>query len=77
VASTLGYRAQAGAKIIYDALTEAMAPRETGTVSGNVAKTVAAKSTADKSASQNTLTPTDLVPAWRGPPARKDGKHPA
>jgi hypothetical protein len=54
-----------------------MAPRETGTVGGSVAKTVAGKSTADKSASQNTLTPTDLVPAWRGPPARKDGKHPA
>jgi uncharacterized protein DUF5330 len=77
VASTLGYRAQAGAKILYDALTEAMAPRETGTVGGSAAKTVAGKSAADKSVSQNTLTPADLVPAWRGPPARKDGKHPA
>jgi hypothetical protein len=77
VASTLGYRAQAGAKILYDALTEAMAPRETGAVGGSVAKTVAGKSAADKSASQNTLTPSDLVPAWRGPAARKDGKHPA
>jgi len=77
VASTLGYRAQAGAKILYEVLTEAMAPHETGTVGGSVAKTVAGKSTADKSASQSTLTPADLVPAWRGPPARKDGKHPA
>jgi hypothetical protein len=81
MASTLGYRAQAGAKILYEALTEAMAPRETGAVGGSIAKAVGGKSVADKSAgerpSQSTLTPADLVPAWRGPPARKDGKHAA
>jgi hypothetical protein len=32
VASAIGYRAQAGAKILYEALSEAMAPRETGSV---------------------------------------------
>ena len=36
VASAIGYRAQAGAKILYEALSEAMAPRETGSV-GTVA----------------------------------------
>ena len=81
VASTLGYRAQAGAKILYEALTEAMAPRETGAVGGSVAKSLAGQSTTEKSAaerpSQSTLTPADLAPAWRGPPARKDGKHAA
>ena len=81
VASTLGYRAQAGAKILYEALTEAMAPRETGAVGGSLTKSLAGKSTTEKSAaerpSQSTLTPADLAPAWRGPPARKDGKRAA
>ena len=81
VASAIGYRAQAGAKILYEALSEAMAPRETGSVGTSVSKNTVGKSAAEKSAaehpSQSTLTPTDLAPAWRGPPARKDGKHAA
>jgi Family of unknown function (DUF5330) len=60
MASTIGYRAQAGAKILYEALSEA----------------VAEKSVAERP-SQSTLTPADLTPAWRGPPARKDAKHAA
>jgi Family of unknown function (DUF5330) len=81
VASAIGYRAQAGAKILYEALSEAMAPRETGSVGNNVSKNTAGKPAAEKSAaehpSQSTLTPADIAPAWRGPPARKDGKHAA
>jgi Family of unknown function (DUF5330) len=81
VASAIGYRAQAGAKMLYEALSEAMAPRETGSVGNNVSKTMGGKASAEKSAaerpSQSTLTPADLAPAWRGPPARKDGKHAA
>jgi hypothetical protein len=81
VASAIGYRAQAGAKILYEALSEAMAPRETGSVGNNVSKNTAGKPAAEKSAaehpSQSTLTPPDIAPAWRGPPARKDGKHAA
>jgi len=81
MASTIGYRAQAGAKILYDVISEAMAPRETGST-GSLGSTVAAvgakpageKSVAER-ASQNTLTPTDLVSPWRGPSARKDNKH--
>jgi Family of unknown function (DUF5330) len=81
VASAIGYRAQAGAKILYEALSEAMALRETGSVGNNVSKNTAGKPAAEKSAaehpSQSTLTPADIAPAWRGPPARKDGKHAA
>ena len=84
VASAIGYRAQAGAKILYEALSEAMAPRETGsvgTVGTSVSKNTVGKSVVEKSAaehpSQSTLTPADMAPAWRGPPARKDGKHAA
>ena len=82
VATTIGHGAQAGAKMLYDALSEAMAPRETGTVPSAPPRRVAgAKPPADKSqverTSQSTLTPADLVPSWRGPQPHKDGKHPA
>jgi hypothetical protein len=81
VASAIGYRAQAGAKILYEALSEAMAPRETGSGGTSVSKNAVGKSVVEKSAaehpSQSTLTPADIAPAWRGPPARKDGKHAA
>jgi Family of unknown function (DUF5330) len=74
VASAIGYRAQAGAKILHEALSEAMAPP-------SVSKNTVGKSVVEKSAaehpSQSTLTPADIAPAWRGPPARKDGKHAA
>jgi hypothetical protein len=81
VATAIGYRAQAGAKMLYEALSEAMAPRDTGSVGGPASRNAEGGRTAEKSAaeraSQNTLTPTDLVPAWRGPSARKDAKHSA
>src|SRR5580658_6512004 len=61
VAVSLGYRAQAGAKMLYDFLTEALAPRETGTLTrtGSITKTPQDKSRLDR-ASQNTLLPADL-----------------
>ena len=43
VASAIGYRAQAGAKILYEALSEAMAPRDTGSVGTSVAKNTVGK----------------------------------
>ena len=44
VATVIGYKAQAGAKMLYDVLTEAMAPRETGSVaSGTPPRGAAAK----------------------------------
>ena len=81
VATALGYRAQAGAKMLYDMLSEAMAPRETGSLPSAGTRTAGAKGVAEKPAgsltSQNTLTPADLAPSWRGPAPRKDAKHPA
>src|SRR5271156_4775145 len=35
VATALGYKAQAGAKMLYDFLTEQLAPKETGSVASN------------------------------------------
>ncbi|MGO9401270.1 MAG: DUF5330 domain-containing protein [Xanthobacteraceae bacterium] len=82
VATAIGYRAQAGAKMLYEALSEAMAPRETGSVGNSASRNaIGGKAAAEKSAaerpSQSTLTPADLVPAWRGPPTRKDARHAA
>jgi hypothetical protein len=78
VATAIGYRAQAGAKMLYDALSEAMAPRETGSLANSTVRHSGdARTVQDKSASQSTLTPADLTPTWRGPTPRKDGKHAA
>jgi Family of unknown function (DUF5330) len=80
VATAIGYKARAGAKMLYDVLTEALAPRETGSVAsgtsrrGGAVKSASESSSPDR-ASQDTLTSSDLVPAWRGPLPRKDGKH--
>jgi hypothetical protein len=83
VATELGYKAQASAKMIYDFLTEALASKD------NTKNTASAKDTSKEApkvtgslpgteeASQNTLTPADLVPAWRAPLPRKDPRHPA
>lgn len=76
-AVAFGQRAQAGAKMVYEFLNERLAPQETGSVA---TRTAAGKPTAQTSrASQNTLTPTDLVAPWRGPQAPRDtaGKRPA
>ncbi|HML09022.1 MAG TPA: DUF5330 domain-containing protein [Xanthobacteraceae bacterium] len=78
VATAIGYKAQAGAKMLYDVFTEALTPHDAGSLArgtpDSAVKSAPAKS-APQSASQNTLTPADLAPTWRGPPARKDGKH--
>jgi hypothetical protein len=70
VAVEMGYRAQAGAKMLYDFLTEKLAPRETGSVPkfglrGSLASTDSDKSRPQRAA-ENTLSPADLVPAWHG-----------
>jgi hypothetical protein len=81
MATAIGYRAQAGAKMLYEVLSEAMAPHDTGSIASNTSRnTSGTKAALEKSAaertSQSTLTPADLAPAWRGP-ARKDAKHSA
>jgi uncharacterized protein DUF5330 len=79
VAAALGQKARAGAKMLYGALTEALGGHETGSVTGAASRRGAAKTASENSpserASQDTLTATDLIPAWRGPPPRKDPKH--
>jgi hypothetical protein len=80
MATAIGYKAQAGAKMLYDVLSEALAPHDTGSLARGAGNGGDAKSAQTKSAqraSQNTLTPADLAPVWRGPQPRKDGKHAA
>ena len=74
-AVAFGQRAQAGAKMVYEFLSEKAAPADTGSVKAKTTTTVTAKP------SEHTLTPLDLKPAWRGP-ASKDAhgaqsNHPA
>jgi hypothetical protein len=75
VASQLGSRAQAGARMLYQFVTESVKRKEGG--SDNAArdgKPAADRAVADKD-SQNTLTPADLAAPWRGPAPRKDSRH--
>jgi len=76
VAASMGHRAQAGAKMLYDFLTEALAARDGGLHSGEPAKSAFSKPSSQQRASQNTLTPADLAPTWHGL-VRKAGTHPA
>jgi hypothetical protein len=74
VATTLGYRAQAGAKMLYDVLSDALASHENSSIANDQGRSGLQKSALQR-ASQNTLTPADLNPAWRGPPLRKVPGH--
>ena len=75
VAVSLGYRAQAGAKMLYEFLTEKLARHDASPVvhTGSITKTAQDKSSQDR-APQNTLIPADLTTPWRGPQAHKDLK---
>ena len=72
-ATVLGEKAQAAAGLMFDFLSK----RNTGETAGasNMTSPIAEKSAASDSTAQNTLTPTDRAPAWRGPPSRT--KQPA
>ena len=63
-AVAIGQRAQAGAKMVYDFISERAAPRETGSVTTGPRQVAAQAAPAARS--QDTLTAADLVPAWRG-----------
>ena len=63
-----GQKAQAGAKMLYEFLNEKFGAEATGSVANKSAKATAS------TPSQNTLTPGDRSPAWRGP---NDPKRPA
>lgn len=62
-AVALGHRAQAGAKMLYEFLSEKVGPEETGSTGTTAGR-----------ASRHTLTPADLEPTWRGPQPRRDAR---
>lgn len=66
-AVAFGYKAQAGAKMLYEFLSDTLAPAETGTITP-----ASAKKTDPGFKSQHTLLPADIGPAWRGPIPRPD-----
>jgi hypothetical protein len=68
-AVAFGYKAQASAKMLYEFITEQLAPNETGSVAAPAERSKSAASTVEarESRPNETLTPTDLEPAWRGP----------
>lgn len=66
-ALAFGYKAQAGAKMLYEFLSESLAPTETGSVTP-----ASARRTDATGRSQDTLLPADLAAPWRGPMPRPD-----
>jgi Family of unknown function (DUF5330) len=58
-AVAFGSRAEAGARMVYDFISERAAPRDTGSIDARPANTA--------NASHDTLTAADITPAWRGP----------
>jgi len=74
-ATAFGHKAQAGAKMLYDYLTEKVGAEDDAT--GSAGKPATAGRLTE-SPSQNTLTPADRAPAWRGPQPRQTiAKRPA
>ena len=69
--TTIGYRAQAGAKVLYELLTEALASHDDASPAAHDTKPEPSAPSLQRASSENTLTPADLAPAWRGPPPRK------
>ena len=70
-AVAIGHRVQAGAKMIYDYLTEQLGPADTGSVKRSRIEVTAPPS---ERPSQQTLTPADLNPPWRGPQPPRAGE---
>jgi len=64
-AVAIGQRAQAGAKMVFDFVSDYASRSETGSIAAP--KTVATRTVPASPGSQNTLTPADLEPAWQSP----------
>ncbi len=75
-AVAVGQRAQAGVKMLYELVTERLGSGEGETAP---AKTPDRPAGPTAKPSHNTLTPTDVAPAWRGPEPKKEvhAKRPA
>ena len=71
-AVAIGRRAQAGAKMLYDFLNDQLGPNETVTTASTKPMPLPTPRP-----SQQTLTPADLAPAWRGPQPRRETNRPA
>jgi hypothetical protein len=65
-----GHKAQASAKWVYDFLTEKLGPAPGATETA--AEPAKAAPASLESTSQQTLTPSDTLPAWRGPQRQAD-----
>lgn len=64
-AAAFGTRAEAGARMVYDFISERAVPRDTGSIDARPANAA--------NASHDTLTAADVAPAWRGP--RRDTRN--
>ena len=82
-AVAFGHKAQAGAKILYDYLNDRTAsPKATGSVTQTSNAAIVplppvrkpATTTARNAGARETLTPSDLGPAWRNPSNQKDAQ---
>jgi Family of unknown function (DUF5330) len=71
-AVVIGQRAQAGAKKLYDYFSERFGAREAGPTENAAAGKAVPLPPARPS--QQTLSPADLAPAWRGPHQRKEAR---
>jgi hypothetical protein len=68
-ATVFGHKAQAGAKMLYEFLSDKLAPAETGSITQPRSKRT---DVAEKS--QHTLTPADMAPPWRGAEQRQGAR---
>lgn len=68
-AVAFGQKAQAGAKMLYEFLSEKLGPTETGSITP-----VSLKKADTAARSQNTLLPTDMTPPWRGPERQTEAR---
>jgi hypothetical protein len=59
----IGHRAQAGARKLYQIITDKKPPDHTGSIGGTDNADTA------EAAPRDTLTPDDLVAEWRAPPS--------
>lgn len=70
-AAVFGEKAQAGAKILYDYLSDRANPKTTGSVTANARADKGALRHKTVEAGRDTLVPSDRAPAWRKPAAKE------
>jgi hypothetical protein len=74
-AVAIGHRAQAGARMLYEFLNDQLGPDETATGAVSPPRATSAGQAVPLPVarpSQNTLTPADIAPPWRGPQPRRE-----